>query len=344
MQEIPCTSEGIRQATSLTLPDGTRRPDHVAIDRLEVRLAGTNLPPGCCWIDTPGINDRAEMNAAAERAARVADIVVWVLNEQQILAQCEMDFIGAFVGERGPRSVVFVLNAFLKGDGIAGDALSAEWERFRTHRLPRLIAKIRDFGEYMGFDADLPPPIVPVCAVRLADSRAPEAAALRALIADLSSLDTERVLRTRCYRAALELRAHAAEAAAIGAKERERCTEERAQQLQRAQTQSDAFRVEATAAVHRFVDGCAFRFSVSSDRAQAEFGPAAQTHEGALRDRLRQLLSEDRQQEFSGLLSSLDLAAQYYAQRLLDPKSRRRACRCMSWRRARSAPMCRATR
>lgn len=220
-EALPCTTEGIEAAIALLSPTGERRVEVGAIDRIEIRLAHSLLPAGVCWIDTPGINDSLAMDARATSSARGSDLLFWVLNSKQILAEVESAFLAEHIAANGPGSVVFLLNVFLEQDDLP------TWQAYCQRQVPRLCAKVVEVAPQIGFDPSYPPQIVPVSARAVGTQRRPEnvaegslslapgsdfgAAEMQALLSPTASSTQARIRHTRCLRASAVLSGLAAE-------------------------------------------------------------------------------------------------------------------------------------
>ncbi|HLJ56945.1 MAG TPA: dynamin family protein, partial [Chthonomonadaceae bacterium] len=200
---VPCTLEAIQQEVSLIGEVGERRESVHRVEQLEITLAGCGIPADALWIDSPGINDTDEMNACALRAARRADVLVWVLSSRQPLSEVEMSFLADHIAERGATGVVFVLNAFLP------DNTATAWETFLTKKAPWIRDKVLYHAPELGFTEDAPPLIAPVCGLGLyGDSQNDFGRTeLRRLLLGLGSPEVPRVRRARLSRVALALRA-----------------------------------------------------------------------------------------------------------------------------------------
>ena len=217
-QVLPCTTEAIKHAIALLSATGERRTEVGMIDSIEIQLAHSLLPPGVCWIDTPGINDSTAMDARAVASARAGDVLLWVLNSKQFLAEVEAAFLADHIAAKGPGSVVFVLNVFLDQDDLPA------WQAYRQRQVPRLRAKFADVAPKIGLDPASPPPMVPISA-RAVGSLAPNgdagpalsadsdfgASELRTLLAQLACSAQPRIRHTRCLHAATVLKGIAAD-------------------------------------------------------------------------------------------------------------------------------------
>lgn len=162
-QPIPCTREAIQEAVSLIDQHGRANAATELVDLLHLTLAGAPIPEGMCWIDSPGINDTTTMAERAALAAGRADILIWVLNSRQLLAETEVDFLRRHIAGRGAASMIFLINAFLDGAGSETDP-AANWDRFLVEALPRHRDKVHSRVREMGLQAAAPPEIAVVSA------------------------------------------------------------------------------------------------------------------------------------------------------------------------------------
>jgi len=304
---LPCVPESLRDAASLLSGSGVRRPEVAEVERLEVTLAGTPMPPGACWIDTPGINDTPAMNARAFAATRTADLLVWVLSGKQFLSEVEAGFIADHVAARGPASVAFVLNVFLDLD------TPEAWAAYAQRQTVRLRVKLEECTDAMGFDPDCPSLFVPVSAraaqsvplnCDFGDSSFGDsnfgADALRQMLIALSRPDHPCVRRTRARRRADALRDLAVKAGArIG-------PERAANDKRRRQAESRSARYAAQ--IPDCVEACFRQFIAEAEAMTARL--AAHPHEAAdaRQARVAQELSESAANAVSSLLNSVGTA------------------------------------
>jgi hypothetical protein len=235
-RKVPCTLEAIQQEISLIGQVGERREEVHRVDRLEISLTGCGIPPHARWIDSPGINDTEEMNACALKAARQADVLVWVLSSKQPLSEVEMIFLVDYIAERGPAGVVFLLNAFL------AENTPAAWTAFLARKAPWIQDKVLYHAPDLGFTPESPPHIAPVSGLGLFGDSANDfgRTELRRLLLALGSPDVPRIRRARLNRAALGLRHLAEETEA--AREKERIAQE-AQKKAREKVRQEAERL-----------------------------------------------------------------------------------------------------
>jgi Dynamin family len=199
---IPCTTDSIRAEITLLTAQGERRGEVAAIDRAEIVLKDCVIPRAACWVDSPGYNDTAEMDARTLRSAAYADVLAWVLTSRQLLSQVEMEFLSGHVRESGPASVVFILNGFLRTD------TTAEWGQFLAKSAPQLINKVQHFAPDMGFPEQAPPAIIPVAGRAMCKSGQDSfgGSELVRFMVGVDSRFHPRVMRTRLWRASAGLR------------------------------------------------------------------------------------------------------------------------------------------
>lgn len=190
-QPITCETNALQAAISLR--GGQRGTDRAArVDRLEIQLV--DFPGGneACWIDPPGMFDRPEMTERAWEAARVADVMVWILRSQQFLGEAEADAIAEFIGQRGPASVIFVENAFMSSDGVD------PWDYHLQEIAPVNQGKLAHFTAALGLIAGQVPPLVVVSAEQvLQHGHSYGAGALRRLLGRLGGPDCPLIRRAR---------------------------------------------------------------------------------------------------------------------------------------------------
>jgi Dynamin family len=155
-RNIDFSTEAIRQEISLISQTGERRLEVSEITQVDITLRNSIIPSGVIWMDSPGINDTPEMNDCALRAARQADILLWVLSSRQCLSEPEIAFLSSYIQERGPASVVFVINIFLEQD------TQQSWQRFLVKQLPVLQNKVQFFAPELGFTDTWQPLIIPI--------------------------------------------------------------------------------------------------------------------------------------------------------------------------------------
>lgn len=194
---LPCTREAIERAVSLIDQHGATTVATGAVDRLHLTLAGAPIPEGMRWIDSPGINDTAAMSERASVAARDADILIWVLNSRQLLAETEVAFLEQHIARFGAASVVFLVNAFL-GDREREEN-TADWRAFTADALPRHRDKLRSRAPSMGYQPGARPELVVVSARALCSGKTsgfggPQ---LRRLLSELDTPTCPRIRKAR---------------------------------------------------------------------------------------------------------------------------------------------------
>jgi Dynamin family len=195
---IPFSTESIAKYVSLIGEDGDYRKAVRAVTEVDIMLAKAPAAPGVTWIDSPGINDMAEMTRRAAAVAEDSDVLVWVVNSRQPVAEVEQELLSERISTHGPGSIVFVVNAFLEAD------TNENWQWFMAERASyfrQRIATLVDTGQVAQH--------VVFTSARAAIGRAfgfgaPEA---RNLLRLLSDPGQPRVLATRAHRARLELAA-----------------------------------------------------------------------------------------------------------------------------------------
>lgn len=155
---IECTMQSIRENVALRTPEGIINPSVYQIDRVEICLSGASIPAKVKWVDTPGINDIAEMDDRSYQAARTSDILIWVLGSRQFLSIAEQEFIGRYLAQRSPAEIIFVINAFLDENSLVA------WHEFCSNRLPVHVNKLKECAPAMGFPEQAVPEFIAVSA------------------------------------------------------------------------------------------------------------------------------------------------------------------------------------
>ncbi len=129
-RSVPFGTASIAAAVTLIGADGDYRPEPRKITQLDVTLAAGPITPDAVWVDSPGINDTAEMTARARAVAGDADVLIWLVTSRQPMSELEQAVLREHIAERGPASVVFIVNAFLDAD------TPGCWERFVNDEAP----------------------------------------------------------------------------------------------------------------------------------------------------------------------------------------------------------------
>jgi tRNA U34 5-carboxymethylaminomethyl modifying GTPase MnmE/TrmE len=200
-RRIDCTTFAIQQEITLLSEKGERRADVEQVEEVRITLGSAAIPPYAWWIDSPGMNDTAGMTERAFKAARQADILLWVLSSKQFLSEPEMEFVARDIAERGPAAVVFLLNVFLPQD------TTEAWHYFLTQKAPVLLNKLWHHAPELGFTEAMPP-MVMLLAGRAAGVEGCAdfgGVELRHFLQSLDSVQHPRVQCTRLYRAAVDL-------------------------------------------------------------------------------------------------------------------------------------------
>lgn len=200
-ESIPFTTDGIKQLSSLLTIDGQRRDKSLDVQRIEVKAPWFPMAFGVNWIDAPGYNDTKEMDDSLLKAARSADLLVWVLHSQQSISEVEVDFLSQFVSERGPDSLLFVINVFLGQDS------QEEWQNYLDLYHPHVIQRVRDRENLIGFRSGSRARIIPIAA--RAQGRFQEQSfggnSLRVALTDISGLQHPLCVVSRASRGKLTL-------------------------------------------------------------------------------------------------------------------------------------------
>lgn len=191
LRAVPFGTASIAASVTLIGADGDYRAVIKDNTRLEVMLASSPLGPDTVWVDSPGINDTADMTARATVVANEADVLVWLVNSKQSMSEVEQAVLREHVAAHGSASVVFLVNAFLDAD------TPEEWERFLQHHAPAHAARIEQ-----GLDTGTVPKRIVFASARAAAEDpdwfgGPEA---RALLAEMTGPAYWRATATRAHR------------------------------------------------------------------------------------------------------------------------------------------------
>jgi len=194
-RNINFSTEAIRQEISLISQTGERRLQVNNITLLYITLRDSIIPTKVRWMDSPGINDTSEMNDCAWRAALQADVLLWVLSSRQCLSEPEVAFLANYIQERGPASVVFVVNIFLQQD------TQQEWQKFLSKQLPVLQNKVYFFASQFGFTNTWQPLIIPISGRAVGNLKTEHFGGgyLRAFLLTVDSPEQPRVQFTRLF-------------------------------------------------------------------------------------------------------------------------------------------------
>jgi hypothetical protein len=189
---VPFGTASIAAAVTLVGADGDYRAVVKENTRLDVTLASGPIGPDTVWVDSPGINDTAEMTARATAVANEADVLVWLVNSKQSMSEAEQAVLREHVATHGPAGVVFLVNAFLEVDTLE------DWERFLRDQAPAHAARIE-----AGVDTGAAPKRIVFASARAAAEDpdrfgGPEA---RALLAEMTGSAYWRATATRACRA-----------------------------------------------------------------------------------------------------------------------------------------------
>ncbi len=148
---VVCEAAGLARLGSIYDETGERRPITAMPERFDIALANTPIPEGAVWIDAPGHNDDSAMSERLMRLAVDADVLVWVFNGRQQLAEPEVEFLRDFIDRRGAASLAFVVNVFLPTDDAAA------WQCFLQREWPVLQRRLADRRVDLGLTSEEPP-------------------------------------------------------------------------------------------------------------------------------------------------------------------------------------------
>ncbi|MFF9063982.1 dynamin family protein [Streptomyces sp. NPDC014891] len=205
-QDLLRTTESIARVVSLISRSGLYRSEVVGGERrLLLELARSPLPPETRWMDSPGINDTAEMTARSLAMAAESDVLVWVVNSRQPMSTVEEEFLRGHRERHGPDSVAVLVNVFLAED------TPGRWQEYLTTRAQQHRDRLET-----ALDGALPTELAFVSARAAAADRdgygGPQA---RALMDGVSRLGAPAVTAARDGRVATLLQAAAEETEAL---------------------------------------------------------------------------------------------------------------------------------
>lgn len=217
------TTESIARCVSLIGDDGDYREAPRAVNKLSITLASGPLAPQVSWIDSPGIDDTAEMTERAAVAAEDGDVLVWVVDSRHPVSEVEQEFLRGRITTHGPASVVFVVNAFLTSD------TPEAWQSFLAEHVSYLRQRIATAVDIGTVAQEVVFVSARAGATHPDSFGSPET---RAMLDSLGYVGQPRVIAARAYRAERELRTLVADLA-----ERARAERKRVAAAQQAATQ-----------------------------------------------------------------------------------------------------------
>lgn len=200
-ERIPCTTEALRDVTALQPGTVRKRGDQLAV-RVELILRGVSVPPGVYWIDSPGLDDKADMTARAREAADMADVLVFVSSSRQFLSDSETAYLTEHIARHGPASVVMAINAWIE------KPTKELWAKFLSYNMEHHRNRLAERASDMGFTAHAPLLAYPLVGRTLAkgDGALFGGTAFMNMLLEVRSVEHPRVRRTRLYRASERLR------------------------------------------------------------------------------------------------------------------------------------------
>lgn len=148
---VVCEPEALAKLGSIYDEAGERRPITAIPERIDIALADAPIPEGAVWIDAPGHNDDPALSARLMRLAVDSDVLVWVFNGRQQLAEPEVEFLRDFIDRRGTASLAFVVNVFLPTDDAAA------WQCFLQREWPVHQRRLADRRVELGLTFEEPP-------------------------------------------------------------------------------------------------------------------------------------------------------------------------------------------
>jgi len=314
---IDCTTAAIAQEIRLTTPTGSLNTKVLQVQQVNITLATRVIPSGAIWIDSPGINESPEMYDRASEAARMGDILVWVLNSRQFLSLSEEEFLTEYIAERGPAAVIFVSNAFLQGD------TPEYWNTYHAQSFPGHLKKLHYRASFMSYAKQNLPEVISVSARALSSYKGDDFGGreFRNLLNELSHHEHPRIRRARLLLAAITLHAMAAQIEARLKLERERVKQAQAV-YQQAQQKVDQNKKRFAAEMER-----AFTHFLFEWRANAQAGEKdvlRMVNSGRLlRDNtysfaLNNALKKAAVMAIGRWCSSIDRSVEYYEQKHLN--------------------------
>jgi hypothetical protein len=202
--DLSLDTAAIAQVVSLIGEDGEYRRVY-DVQRLEITLADSALPVGLALVDSPGINEIAEMTTRATAVAKEADILVWVFNSKQPVSESEQALLFEYLEGRTRGSLLLIVNAFLPAD------TAEHWAWFLAERAPRLQRRLDSaLGLWDGSGAEGPAVLFVSARAAGSDPSGFGAPAVRQLIAGFT-LHSPWVRAARLTRAETQLNALIAE-------------------------------------------------------------------------------------------------------------------------------------
>jgi hypothetical protein len=222
---VPFGTDSIAASVSLIGADGDYRAAVRKVTRLDVTLAASPIGPDTIWVDSPGINDTAEMTSRAAAVANDADVLIWLVNSRQPMSEVEQAVLRDHVATHGPANVVFMVNAFLEAD------TPENWKGFLDDQAPVHRARIEEAVE----TGAVPKRIVFASArAAAADPDGYGGPEARALLAEMSGPGYWRATATRSHRVRSELTQLSVDLDGRISQEQARLSDERAGQAKAA--------------------------------------------------------------------------------------------------------------
>ncbi len=224
-RSVSFSTHSIAASVSLIGADGDYRAAVKKITRLDVTLTASPIGPGTVWVDSPGINDTAEMTSRAAAVANDADVLIWLVDSRQPMSEVEQAVLRDHIAAHGPASVVFIVNAFLDAD------TPGHWKCFLKDQAPTHQARIEQ-----AIDTGTVPKRIVFASARAAAADpdgfgGPQACAL---LAEMTGPAHWRATATRCYQVRAELTRLVADLDSRVSQEEARLAAERAEQAKAA--------------------------------------------------------------------------------------------------------------
>lgn len=243
-ERIPCTPDALREFTALQ-PGVVRKRGDELVERVELTLRGVSIPVGVRWIDSPGLDDKADMTVRAREAADMADVLVFVSPSRQFLSDSETVYLSEHIARHGPASVVMVINAWIE------KPTKELWVKFHGHNMVHHRNRLAERAADMGFTFHAPLLAYTVAGLALAegDGALFGGTEFMNMLLEIRSVEHPRVRRTRLYRASERLRQLAEQLEA-----RRRTLQEKVKQEERAAQTAARIAEQRRERFHRQVD------------------------------------------------------------------------------------------
>ena len=149
-ERLPLSADTLRGLMCLT-ERGRRVEVRDLPERVDIVSSWLPIPDNLVLVDTPGLNDDAEMWERAMRAAESADAIVWVANSKAFLSMVEADALRELRDRRGLDGLLLICNEFLDTDD------PAEFSARQGEDRLSYLARIDDFFTELEVDPSAVP-------------------------------------------------------------------------------------------------------------------------------------------------------------------------------------------